>query len=102
MHPLRPDDVRRRATITPHRVGQNAIPVDLQQRRGVAEPVDRDLARRGFEGSGLWRDQRDFRPGSGGGARTDHLPENVPLFLAVDAELGSRFQVDEDTVLKIR
>ena len=27
---------------------------------------------RGFEGSGLWCDQRDFRPGSGGGARTDH------------------------------
>ena len=53
MHPRRADDVRGRAAFTPHRVGQNAVAVDLQQRRRVAEPADRDLARRGLEGSGL-------------------------------------------------
>src|SRR5271165_6513300 len=92
MHPLRADDLGGRAAITPNRVGEDAVPVDLQQRARVAEPADSDLARGGFEGSRLWRSQRDLRRGPGSGAGADYLPQDVPLFLAVDVELeaGSR------------
>src|ERR1700758_5101737 len=102
MHPLRTDDIRGRAAITPHRVGEDAVAVDLQQRGRVAEPADRDLASGGLEGSRPRRSQRDLRRGPGSGTRADHLPQDVPLFLAVDVELGSRLQVDEYAVLEIR
>src|ERR1700689_4069265 len=43
---FRPDECRRRSARPPHRIGQNAYAVDLDQHRGVSEPRDSQTALR--------------------------------------------------------
>jgi hypothetical protein len=38
----RADEVRRRAAVTPHRICEDAVTVDFEQRRRVTEPTDRE------------------------------------------------------------
>jgi len=72
---VRPDDIRGRNSVPPHRVGENAVPSISQPRRRVAETsLTRDLSGRGLEGSPSGVANGIAAAVSGGGASTDELP----------------------------
>ena len=95
VQPLGADRARRRAAVAPDRVGEHAVAVDLQQRRGMAEPVHRQrlgsrVDGRCGEGYGA--------AGAAGRPAGDHVEQDQPVLLGVELERRCGFEVVEHPV----
>ena len=100
MHPLRAEDPRRRAPAAPHRIGEHAVAVDLDQGAGMAVPVDRQFCRGGIGLRGRGQRNGSARPSAAAGA--DQFADQQPLLLAVQADRRRRVDVDERAVAVVR
>ena len=80
MQALRPDRARRRAPVAPHRVGEHAVAVDLDDRRRVPVPGDGEIG--GGAGSGSGVTSGIGRGRMLAGAAADDLAEQQELLLA--------------------
>ena len=74
VQPLRADRLRRRTPFAPHRVGEHAVAVDLDDRRRVAVPGDGQVGGGQSDGRG---DQRDRRSRMLVGAARDDLARSA-------------------------